>query len=120
MGTVLIVDDNSLFRRFLEINLPRLLPHFEFVFAGSADSLRNKIEALPALHCLVIDYDLGPGQPNGIKLSEEIRHKFPNIKIILLSSHVSDFLKADASRHRIHYCVSKFDDLYEWVKLIGL
>jgi CheY-like chemotaxis protein len=120
MRIVLVAEDNPLFQRFLEAVLPELSPGVEFVFAESADAARAAAAKLPRLHCLVTDYDLGPGQSNGIKLAEEIRRKFPDIKVILLSSYVSDFLKAEAAQHRIHYCVSKLDDLYEWIKLIEL
>lgn len=118
--TVLIVEDNLLFRCSLEKILPKKYTSLDFVFAGSADSAKQKIEKLSKLYCLVTDYNLGAGQLNGIQLAEEIRNKFPNVKVILISSHIENSLKVKAYQHGIYDCVSKFDDLYEWIKLIGL
>ncbi len=117
---VLIVDDNKIFMRFLENVLPKQYGAFDYIFAESADSARQKINNLSDLYCLVTDYCLGPGQLDGIQFAEEIRNKFPNIKIILISSNMDDSLRTKARQHGIHHCASKFDELYQWIKFMEL
>lgn len=111
MKTILVVEDNQLFRYCLELSLPQLLPSFKFVFAGSAGSALTEAGKSDTLHCLVTDYRLGTGQLNGIELAQEIRKKFPAIKVILLSSHITDELKQEAERHKIDACVFKLENI---------
>jgi response regulator of citrate/malate metabolism len=118
--TVLIIENNYMFRRFLESVLPQNYPAFEFILAESADSAKQKIKELPELHCLVTNYFLGSEEPNGIQLAREIRNKFPNLKIILISPSIDDDLRSKASQYGIFHCVSKFDGLYEWIKLMEI
>lgn len=118
--STLIVDNNKIFIRFLEDVLPKHYAAFDFIFAESADSARQKIENLSDLYCLVTDYRLGPGQPDGIQFAEEVRNRFPNVKIILISSSMDDSLRAKARQHEIYHCASKFHGLYEWIKFIEL
>ncbi len=119
-NNVLVAENNTLYRRFLETILPENYPAFNYLFASSATTARQQADKLEKLYCLVTDYFLGEGEVNGIQLAEEFRGKFPDIKIIIIASHISDPLRAEAQEHRIYNCVSKFNGLYEWIKLIGI
>ena len=114
----MLVENNPLFRRFLESALPQYYAAFDFLFADSAQSARKKIENLTDLYCLVTNYDLGAGQSNGIQLAEEIRGKFPNVKVILIAPEMDEYLIREANRHGIYNCASKYEGLYRWIKFI--
>jgi len=118
--TVLVAENNTLYRRFLETILPENYPAFDYLFASSATAARQQADKLENLYCLVTDHFLGAGESNGIQLAEEVRGKFPDLKIIIIASYISDLLRAEAQRHDMYNCVSKFDGLYEWIKLIGI
>jgi CheY-like chemotaxis protein len=118
MKTVLVAEDNELFRRMLEGFLTTAFPSLKFIFAPNADTALRETEQLTDLYCLVTDNDLGRDQDTGVQLAEKVRRRFPDVKIILVSSYVSSELRDTARRHNIEHCAFKFDGLQEWSKLL--
>ena len=118
-NNVLLVDDNRNFMKLLEDILPKQYPLLNLIFAGSIVSARQIINTLPDLRCLVTEYNLGMAGIDGIQLAEEVRAKFPKVKIILISSIMDDSLKNNAGLHNIRYCASKFDELCRWINFMG-
>lgn len=117
---ILVVEYNFLFRRFLETILPKYCGGYDFIFAESAVSAKQKIENVSDLYCLVTDYDLGAGQTNGIQLAEDIKNEFSGVKIVLISLKIDADLKNEAHQHGIDNYFLKFDELYRWIKSIEL
>jgi CheY-like chemotaxis protein len=116
----LIVENNPLFRRFLEDILRQNCPAYDFIFAESAGSAMQITEQLSDLRVLVSDHNLGAGQTNGFELAEQIKTRHPQVQIIIISSSVDEALSAEAKQRGILHCVPKFNGLYEWISLLNI
>lgn len=116
--TILIVEDNKLYRKILEKILPRQYPCFRFLFARSFDTAQQKAKNLTDLDWLITDYQLGTRDAEGIRLAKEIKNKFQNIKIILLSSFIDNTQRKETLQQGIDHFASKLDGLDGWIKLI--
>jgi CheY-like chemotaxis protein len=80
---VLIVDDEENQRRTLAIGLK--LEGFEVSVAGSSVEALQRLAALPAVELILIDLMM-PGL-NGLDLARQIRHQFPDVRVILCSAY---------------------------------
>jgi DNA-binding NarL/FixJ family response regulator len=92
--SVLIVDDQNLFRQSLALLITSI---DEFKLLGDFESGSSLIKALPNIvanqtYVAIIDMDM-PGM-NGIELNEYLHEKYPQIRVIILSVHVSPSLIA--------------------------
>jgi DNA-binding NarL/FixJ family response regulator len=93
--SVFIVDDQNLFRQSLSLLIKSI---DQFILLGDFESGDSFIKKLPALvqpnktYIAIIDMDM-PGM-NGIKLNEYLHDKYPQIKVIILSVHISPSLIA--------------------------
>jgi DNA-binding NarL/FixJ family response regulator len=92
--SVFIVDDQNLFRQSLALLINSI---DEFRLEGDFESGNAFIKELPKLatdkiHIAIIDMDM-PGM-NGIELNEYLHEQYPQIKVIILSVHVSPSLIA--------------------------
>jgi DNA-binding NarL/FixJ family response regulator len=84
MIKILIVDDQNLTRQALQVILET---EPDFVIVGKAT---NGVEAFKYTETADIDIilvDLEMPEMNGLTLTEIVRQRFPNIKVIILSSH---------------------------------
>ncbi len=84
MTTVLIVDDSSSIREFLKINLSSEL---NIQIIGLADNGERAISLVEEHQpdVVLMDIDM-PGEINGIQATEKIIQRFPEIKVLLLTS----------------------------------
>ncbi|MGF1590106.1 MAG: response regulator transcription factor [Pleurocapsa sp.] len=84
MTTVLIVDDSSSIREFLKINLSSEL---NIKIIGLADNGERALSLVEEHQpdVILMDIDM-PGQINGIQATEKIVQRFPEIKVLLLTS----------------------------------
>jgi DNA-binding NarL/FixJ family response regulator len=93
--SVFIVDDQNLFRQSLSLLINSI---DQFILVGDFESGESFIVELPALvkanktYIAIIDMDM-PGM-NGIKLNEYLHDNYPQIKVIILSVHISPSLIA--------------------------
>jgi DNA-binding NarL/FixJ family response regulator len=82
----LIVEDDASFRKILKEKLQTLFPSMVVYEAADGIEVLQKIEALkPEL--VFMDIRL-PGD-NGIQLTQKIKAKYPNTKVIILTSYDS-------------------------------
>ena len=82
----LIVEDNVFFRETLKEKLQALFPSMVIDEAAEGSEALQKVDALrPEL--IFMDIRL-PGE-NGIQLTEKIKAKYPNTKIVFLTSYDS-------------------------------
>jgi two-component system response regulator YesN len=82
----LIVEDNATFRKMLREKLQTLSPSMVIYEAAEGNEALQKVVALkPEL--IFMDIQL-PGE-NGIQLTQKIKARYPNIKIVILTSYDS-------------------------------
>lgn|SRR5689334_14548781 len=82
---ILLVDDHALVRQGLErlLNLGD-----EFVVCEEAGNAADGIELVRELHPDAVIVDIGlPGDTDGIGLTRQLRDEFPNMVVLILSSH---------------------------------
>ncbi|WP_277713623.1 response regulator [Paenibacillus mucilaginosus] len=94
MPTILIVDDESIFRRGLEHMLAELSP--DWTVSGTA---RDGVEALERMEaCLpdVVITDIRMPRMDGIQLQSIIKEQYPRVRCIVMSGY-SDFAYARES-----------------------
>lgn len=84
MNRILVVDDNEPFRRVLRDFLSKE-PDFEIV--GEAGRLGEAISAIGNLSPHLVITDLSMPDASGVEAVAEIRRLYPEVKILVLSSH---------------------------------
>src|SRR3972149_3741739 len=84
---ILLVDDHEVVRLGLKALLDRH-PHFEVV--AEASTAREAIERVAAYSPDVVVMDIRLPGGSGIGACEEIALKFPNTKVIMLTSYAED------------------------------
>ena len=82
MKRILIVDDNALFRGALREFLSQE-PDFQIV--GEAGNLREAIQSIETLSPHLVLTDLAMPDTRGIEAVTEIRHHYPDVKILVVS-----------------------------------
>ena len=118
MIRVLIADDHDLFVEGLSELLSQR-PDLELV--GKARDGLQAIEQTEKLTPDIILMDIAMPEVGGIKALHEIRKKFPEQKILMLSMHnnkelITESLKAGANGYVLKECTS--DELYEAIKSV--
>ena len=84
---VVLVEDFKLTR----IGLKSTLEQFgKIKIVGEASKGENALSLIEKYNPDVVITDIGLPQKNGIEVTNEIHQKFPNIKIIMLTSHTND------------------------------
>jgi len=112
---LLIVDDHSVFRASMIAYLKNF-PDLEIVGeAGDGDSIPDMIENLNP-DILLLDIELP--SINGIDLANEIRKKFPEVKILILSMHINPNFIFEALKSGFEGYVTKMSDIEEVIKAI--
>jgi two-component system response regulator DevR len=92
---ILLVDDHEVVRLGLRSLLERS-PQFEVV--GEAGSAREAIEQVTALQPDVVVMDIRLPGTSGIEACEEITTRFPNTKVVMLTSYAEDEMLFSAIR----------------------
>ena len=91
----LIVEDNASFREMLKERLQPLFPSMVIYEAAEGNEALEKVDALkPEL--VFMDIRL-PGE-NGLQLTQKIKTRYPNAKVIILTSYDSLEYRAAALR----------------------
>ena len=80
---VLIVDDNTAFRQLLKLTLDRFLS-IDIYEAADGEEVLQKIESLNP-NLIFMDYRLG-GE-NGLELTKQVKDRYPNIIVIILTGY---------------------------------
>jgi DNA-binding NarL/FixJ family response regulator len=92
---ILLVDDHEVVRLGLKALLDRH-PHFEVI--GEASSAREAIEQVANLQPNVVVMDIRLPGTSGIEACEEIVQRFPETKVIMLTSYAEDEMLFSAIR----------------------
>jgi len=82
----LIVEDNASFREILKDKLQTL---FSSIVIYEAAEGREALQKLDALEPDLVFMDIRLPGENGIQLTQKIRAKYPNTKVIILTSYDS-------------------------------
>jgi two-component system capsular synthesis response regulator RcsB len=82
---IILLDDHALIRDALKIRLS-LEPDFKVV--GIYTSSRELIEGLRehSAELIVLDYQLGAGELDGLRLIQMVRNHYPELRIVIFSS----------------------------------
>jgi len=103
---ILIADDDP---NVLEMVADGLFDQgFGIVKANNSTQALKKA-AEHALDCLLLDYDLGPKQMNGIELGQSICQLQPNVIVIIMTGyHNIKFAVEAMRRHSFQYLIKPF------------
>ncbi len=116
---IVLVDDHEVVRLGLKALLERH-PHFEVV--GEAGSAREAMEQVAALEPDVVVMDIRLPGVSGIEACEEIVNRYPDVKVIMLTSYAEDemlfsAIRAGASGYILKQIGS--DDLIKALEAVG-
>ena len=92
---ILLVDDHEVVRLGLKSLLER---HSQFDVAGEASNAREAIEIVNNTHPDVVVMDIRLPGMSGIEACEEITGRFPETKVIMLTSYAEDEMLFSAIR----------------------
>ena len=92
---ILLVDDHEVVRLGLKSLLER---HPQFDVVGEASSAREALEQVNATHPDVVVMDIRLPGTSGIEACEEITGRFPDTKVIMLTSYAEDEMLFSAIR----------------------
>ena len=92
---ILLVDDHEVVRLGLKSLLER---HPQFEVVGEASSAREAMEIVNNTHPDVVVMDIRLPGTSGIEACEEITGRFPEIKVIMLTSYAEDEMLFSAIR----------------------
>ena len=92
---IVLVDDHEVVRLGLKSLLER---HSQFEIVGEASSAREAIEQVADLEPDVVVMDIRLPGTSGIEACEEIVEKYPNTKVIMLTSYAEDEMLFSAIR----------------------
>jgi DNA-binding NarL/FixJ family response regulator len=84
MKKVLIVDDNSLFRKTLKECLSSQIPSLIILEAKDGE---EALRAIPTFFPDLIFMDIMLPRRNGLELTDQIKRQYPDIKVVLLTSY---------------------------------
>ena len=91
--SVLIVDDQALFRR-AAASVVRATPGFEVV--GEAESGEEAVELAATLGPALVLMDINMAGINGIEATRRITAEHPRVRVVLLSTYQVEDLPSDA------------------------
>lgn len=86
-STVLIVDDSKLARIVVGKAISSLQPQWRRLEAGDAEEA-SAILTHESVDLIVLDYNM-PGI-NGVELAEQLRVRYPNMPIALVTANIQD------------------------------
>ena len=92
---ILLVDDHEVVRLGLKSLLER---HPQFDVVGEASSAREALEQVNTTHPDVVVMDIRLPGTSGIEACEEITGRFPDTKVIMLTSYAEDEMLFSAIR----------------------
>jgi len=118
MIRVLIVDDQNIIREGIKVLLEQVS---EIEIVGIAQDGVSALEQIKNLQPDVVLLDLDMPGIDGLRVTEQLRLKFPNIKVIILSSHEEEkyVRKATALGAKGYLLKSASSQELEWsIKLV--
>lgn len=121
MFKAMLVEDNPSFRQVVKNDLQDQFPSMDIIEAGDGVEAFQKLDSHPP-NLIFMDIQL-PGE-NGLELTRKIKADYPEIIIIILTSHDSPEYREAATRCKANYFLSKdsitTDEIFKLVKSILL
>ena len=114
--SLLIVDDHSVFRTGI---IKVLEAEENILIAGEASDGSTAMELIPQIEPNIIILDIEMPGTNGIDTAREIKSKYPEIKIVILSMHLNPNFVFDALKTGIEGYVTKMSDIEEVINAIN-
>jgi len=100
----MLVEDSFSFRQVVKDNLQDQFPSMEIIEAADGAEALQKIDGRPP-NLIFMDISL-PGE-NGLELTRKIKADYPNVTVIILTSHDSPEYREAAIRYKTDYFFSK-------------
>jgi two-component system response regulator DevR len=116
---IVIVDDHEVVRLGLRSLLER---HSEFEIVGEAGNGREALEKVATLQPDVVVLDIRMPGMSGVEVCQQINERFPNTKVIMLTSYAEDEMLFAAIRAGAAGYVLKQiggDDLVRAIEAVG-
>jgi CheY-like chemotaxis protein len=104
MQKILVVDDNSLFRKALSENIRSQFPSFIVLEAASE---QEALQTIPTFLPDLIFMDIRLPDGNGLELTRKIKGLYPGIKVVLLTSYDLPEYQEAAFRYKADHWASK-------------
>ena len=104
MFRTMLVEDSPSFRQVVKDNLQDQFPSMDIIEAADGAEAFQKIDSYPP-NLIFMDISL-PGE-NGLELTGKIKADYPDVIIIILTSHDSPEYKEAAMRYKADYFFSK-------------
>ena len=121
MFRTMLVEDNHSFRQVVKDNLRDQFPSMDVIEAADGIQAFQKIDSHPPN---LIFMDIRLRGENGLELTRKIKTDYPNIIIVILTSHDSLECREAATRCKANYYLSKgsiaTDEIFKLVKSILL
>ena len=100
----MLVEDSASFRQVVKNSLQDQFPSMDVIEAGDGVEAFQKIDSHPP-NLIFMDIQL-PGE-NGLELTRKIKADYPDIIIIILTSHDLPEYREAATRNKADYFLSK-------------
>ena len=104
MFKTMLVEDSTSFRQVVKNNLQDQFPSMDVIEAADGIEAFQNIDSHPP-NLIFMDIRL-PGE-NGLELTRKIKADYPDIIIIILTSHDSPEYREAATRCKANYFLSK-------------
>ncbi len=104
MFETMLVEDNSSFRQLVKDDLQSQFPSMNIIEAEDGVEAFQKIDSHPP-NLIFMDIKL-PGE-NGLELTRKIKARYPDIIIIILTSHDLPEYREAATQCKANYFLSK-------------
>jgi DNA-binding NarL/FixJ family response regulator len=104
MFRTMLVEDSFSSRQVVKDNLQDQFPSMEIIEAADGVEALQKIDGRPP-NLIFMDISL-PGE-NGLELTRKIKADYPNVTVIILTSHDSPEYREAAIRYKADYFFSK-------------
>ena len=104
MFRTMLVEDSPSFRQLVRINLEDQFPSMDVIEAADGAEAFRRIDAQPPN---LIFMDISLSGENGLVLTRRIKADYPNVIVIVLTSHDSPEYREAAIRAKADYFFSK-------------
>ena len=115
MVRTILVEDNQEFRRCLRKILCTHYPFIQVIEAENEEEVMREIDHVPP-DLIFMDIHL-PGK-NGLQLTQEIKSRYPNIVVIVLTDYDLPEYQETAHRSGANYFVSKDSSMADFFALV--
>jgi DNA-binding NarL/FixJ family response regulator len=118
--SVLIVEDNAIFRRTFKENLQKKIPN---ITIQEAEEGKGALEKVESFHPRLIFMDIRMPGENGLSLTKKIKTKYPETQVFILTSYDNPEYQEAARQSGASRFISKDDlnleEIKTWIESIS-